>query len=354
MFCTQCGQKNVEDANFCEACGAPLTSASGSQRPTPPPSISPQQGSAPSESKRRAFLIVGAATIVLLMAVGGAWWGLSRAPQGTRTNAEALRMPTPKLEGKWSNGKLGRDRMEVEIQKVGNAYFFDEKYRGRTVLKANQDGTVEAGNYGTWIFDPKSDTFLTDFGVLHRVHSATNPNLTSSSVTGVDLKNAKRPADKSGAHGERSELTPAAARISPNGVGPLRFGMTVKEASNLLGRKMDVEQTPHGCPGGYFTGPDGDSLWMTVAQNRIVGIATQDARWITDAGIRVGDSEEKLRTAYTGQLQERRAGGLKQLIFAVKSEGEKEFRITYFLDNQRRVGRLEAGLLPWIDGRGKC
>lgn len=47
MFCTQCGQRNVDDANFCESCGTPLTSSSGSQRAAPLPPVSSQEAHGP-------------------------------------------------------------------------------------------------------------------------------------------------------------------------------------------------------------------------------------------------------------------------------------------------------------------
>lgn len=70
MFCTQCGQGNADDANFCESCGAPLTSSSGSQRAAPPRRVSPQPAHAPSKRNRRVSLVT--LVVIAAVAMGGA------------------------------------------------------------------------------------------------------------------------------------------------------------------------------------------------------------------------------------------------------------------------------------------
>lgn len=76
----------------------------------------------------------------------------------------------PKYEGKWSNEKNGNEHSEFKIQKVGDAYFIDEKYRGRIFLNLDQDGTLNSINYGTWMIYPKSDTLITPDGVFHHIN----------------------------------------------------------------------------------------------------------------------------------------------------------------------------------------
>lgn len=70
MFCTQCGQGNSDDANYCESCGAPLTSSNVSQRAAPPPPVLPQQAYAPSTSKSRVLVVVFG--VIAAIAMGGA------------------------------------------------------------------------------------------------------------------------------------------------------------------------------------------------------------------------------------------------------------------------------------------
>lgn len=69
IFCTQCGQRNAEDANFCESCGAPLTN-SGVAGASPPPSDSSPKAHAPSRSKNHVSVVVF--SMIAVLAVGGA------------------------------------------------------------------------------------------------------------------------------------------------------------------------------------------------------------------------------------------------------------------------------------------
>jgi len=194
-FCTKCGNELVADTTFCDNCGTPIkdvtaaesTSTSGLSDARVNPDTKPRSG-----RDRRPLLIAGAATIAITIAIGGVWWGLGfrkldkekaatpktssgPAAKSDSSGSTSGGLPSvfssdrPRYEGKWSNGKTGMDGMAFEIKKIGNAYTLDNRNLGTIVLKPIQDGVLEAGPFGTFVIDPKSDTLITNFGALHRV-----------------------------------------------------------------------------------------------------------------------------------------------------------------------------------------
>ncbi len=81
-FCTSCGKELAADTAFCDNCGTPVKDAD-----TPPPS----------GRGRRFYLVAGAATVAMVLAIGGVWWGLTRAPQPSQADGAARpgAVPTP-------------------------------------------------------------------------------------------------------------------------------------------------------------------------------------------------------------------------------------------------------------------
>lgn len=69
MFCTQCGQRNVDDAGFCESCGTSLTATSDSAGGDPVLPFLPDQVHAPSKSKLNLWLAT--AVVVAVITIGG-------------------------------------------------------------------------------------------------------------------------------------------------------------------------------------------------------------------------------------------------------------------------------------------
>lgn len=91
---------------------------------------------------------------------------------------------------------------------------------------------------------------------------------------------------------------PAPELMTLNGLGQLRIGTA---ASELRSRFRAVPGEPYPDPDvdcAYWTSPLFPGIQMMVSGNRLVRIETEDARYRTPGGARVGLSESELRRLY--------------------------------------------------------
>ena len=96
--------------------------------------------------------------------------------------------------------------------------------------------------------------------------------------------------------------SPADARVTLNGVGPLRIGMSVEALRSRFGATLEEEPDPEvDCA--YWTSPRFPGLAMMVSSRRLVRIDFDDARWRTASGAGVGMSEREVRALYGRQLR---------------------------------------------------
>jgi len=91
--------------------------------------------------------------------------------------------------------------------------------------------------------------------------------------------------------------------VTEHGLGPLRTGMTIAEATTALGGALVVpaEYDSTGCD--YATwrgGPPG--VHVMVDQGRIARVEVDSVGVATAAGARVGDSEERIKSLYPGRV----------------------------------------------------
>jgi hypothetical protein len=119
--------------------------------------------------------------------------------------------------------------------------------------------------------------------------------------TTVDSASPAPPQQSAAAQAPKTGA-PAAA-ISAQGIGPIRFGMTIKEASAAASQPFWVKRGEGGpCNmAGMKSQPD---LSFTLDRGgRIQSVCTRGNRYATDSGIRVGDPAEKVKRAYQGRLK---------------------------------------------------
>lgn len=95
------------------------------------------------------------------------------------------------------------------------------------------------------------------------------------------------------------------SRLSTSGLGPLKIGMTVRQAERAIGYPLDINRNAGG--------PDSPCFTATVSPNRyrvsvlgtgfrVASIDVQKRSVATRSGIRVGDSVAKLLATYGAQL----------------------------------------------------
>ena len=153
------------------------------------------------------------------------------------------------------------------------------------------------------------------------------------------------------------------SKLAINGIGPIRVGMTVDEASRSAGVRLVN-------PGGgrdeylcsYFnlqTGPKGISFMVT--KGRIARVDNfSNKRITTIKGAKIGDTEEQIISLYPGQIQvtrhpysSRPPYNGKYLTFVPKDAADKNYRII-FETSKNRVERFRSGQIPEVEAIEGC
>jgi hypothetical protein len=149
------------------------------------------------------------------------------------------------------------------------------------------------------------------------------------------------------------------SKLAINGIGPIRVGMTVDEASRAAGAKMvktlNSFRTEE-C--GYFDiegGPKGISFMVT--KGRIATVNISNERVTTIRGIKIGDPEDKILKLYpqeqiqvvTGLI----GGRMKRFTFVPRDAADRNYRLIFETGNNR-VDRFRAGKLPEVEYLGGC
>ena len=147
---------------------------------------------------------------------------------------------------------------------------------------------------------------------------------------------------------------PAAADtpVTLQGVGELRIGMSLDTLRSRYAAAAEYEPDPESdCS--YWTSGDFPELSMMVVGGRLVRIDTDDRRYRTRSGARVGMSEREVRALYGAQMRVEphpyTAPDGHYLVYRARSE---PFGLIFETDRGRvisfRVGYWEN--VQWIEG----
>ena len=169
------------------------------------------------------------------------------------------------------------------------------------------------------------------------------------------------------------------AKVTPQGFGAIRVGMTVEEASQAAGTQLVAldGKAPYineSCS--YVKLPDGpNGLEFMLNDNRIVRVdlssqitkeinnrpqlvdITQEIRTIsTLRGARIGDTEAQIKSLYAGQLEitdHKYIPGGHFMTVTSKAAEDRNYRLIFETDGNR-VKYIRAGQLPEIDWVERC
>ncbi|WP_339384126.1 hypothetical protein [Microcoleus sp. LEGE 07076] len=148
------------------------------------------------------------------------------------------------------------------------------------------------------------------------------------------------------------------SKLAINGIGPIRVGMTVDEASRSAGIKliksgsggMDEYQCSYVRPQGA---PKGISFM--VAKDRIARVDINNDRTTTIAGAKIGNTQQQIIKLYPGQIKVTPHPYVgsppqngKYLTFVPKDAADKNYRII-FETSKNRVTRFRSGRLPEVE-----
>jgi hypothetical protein len=168
-------------------------------------------------------------------------------------------------------------------------------------------------------------------------------------VTGcrMEKREAPRAGDSSPATAPAEEWA-----MTHRGIGPVRVGATAVDAGGAFGAAFSPDSVARGCHHVVVSGSPGRVLAMVV-DGRVARVETADSAVATDRGGRVGDSESRIDSLYSGRVtvEPHKYVNGHYLIIAPETATDSS-RIIFETDGAR-VTRVRAGLLPavaWVEG----
>ena len=144
------------------------------------------------------------------------------------------------------------------------------------------------------------------------------------------------------------------SKVYINGIGSVRVGMTVAEASKAAGTKLVGEPGPD-TPSCWLVKPQGEPKDMAfmVTDKRIsrVEVWEKNKSITTLSGAKIGDTEAKIKSLYPRQIQvtphEYVKGG-HYLTVVPKNASDKNYRIVFETDG-KKVTRFRSGKLSEVE-----
>lgn len=144
--------------------------------------------------------------------------------------------------------------------------------------------------------------------------------------------------------------------ITPRGLGPLRVGMTRAEAEAAVGGSLAIDGDSAWTDCGYTPSdhlPAG--VHVMVESGTIARIDVDSGSIATEAGARIGDSEERIRRLYAGRVAttpQKYTDG-HYLTVTPATAADTVFRIVFESDSGR-VKAYRAGRLPAVEYVERC
>lgn len=142
------------------------------------------------------------------------------------------------------------------------------------------------------------------------------------------------------------------SKVAINGIGSIRVGMTVAEASIASGTKL----VGKGEPSCYYVRPLGvpKGLGFMVTNGRIARVDVYENKNITTlSGAKIGDTEARIKALYPGQIKvsphkyTADSGG-HYLTYIPKDKSDRFYRLIFETDG-KRVTNFRAGKLPEVE-----
>lgn len=144
------------------------------------------------------------------------------------------------------------------------------------------------------------------------------------------------------------------SKVYINGIGSVRVGMTIAEASKAAGTKLIRESGYEANPNCFYVKPQGEpkDIGFMVTNKRISRVDVWNNKSIiTLSGAKIGDTESRIKSLYPGQIQvtpHKYVEGGHDLIFIPKDAVDKNYRVLFETDG-KRVTRFRSGKLPEVE-----
>jgi hypothetical protein len=143
------------------------------------------------------------------------------------------------------------------------------------------------------------------------------------------------------------------SKLVLNGIGSIRVGMTLKEASIASGLTFTRENGEASCD---VVEPQSKpkGLYFMVTKGRIARVEVYTNKSITTlSGAKVGDTEARIKALYPGQIKvtPHAYTGFQSghyLTYVPKDKSDRNYRIVFETDG-KRVTNFRAGKLPEVE-----
>ncbi len=145
------------------------------------------------------------------------------------------------------------------------------------------------------------------------------------------------------------------SKLAINGIGSIRVGMTVAEASKASGTKLVSSGSTDNTSCTYVR-PQGapEGIGFMVTNGRIARVDVYDNKSITTlSGAKIGDTEAQIKALYPGQIKVTpheytgHMGG-HYLTFVPKDQSDRNYRVVFETDG-KRVVNFRSGKLPEVE-----
>ena len=145
-------------------------------------------------------------------------------------------------------------------------------------------------------------------------------------------------------------------RLSPQGLGPIRFGMSAAQAETASGLSVGVEESVGDCSFWTLPGLPLPAANLVALDGRFAYVLLFRRNVSTSRGIKVGDGLTRLRHRYRGKLYSGHSAALdaaEMRLFSSTRVGAATYEIEFDID-RGRVGYISAGTRHVIETFGEC
>lgn len=133
-------------------------------------------------------------------------------------------------------------------------------------------------------------------------------------------------------------------------VGPLRIGDTVEAGAKAAGEPLrpSTETLPGTEDCGYLELASNPHLWIMVEKGRITRLETASRLFRTASGVRVGDTEERVRSIYGARLEVEDHKYFDDGHYLIVRSADRKFALVVETD-RKKVVNLIVGLVPSVE-----
>jgi len=159
-------------------------------------------------------------------------------------------------------------------------------------------------------------------------------------------------ADKAevGTNGSVATTGSSAYRITPEGFGPLRAGLSVAEAASAVGGTLTLapDASPDCSYAEWGSAPAG--VRVMVERDTVVRVEVKEGGVSTAEGARIGDNEGRINSLYTGRvfIRPHKYTTGKYMIAMPPAGADTMFRIVFETDGAK-VTEFRSGRMPAVE-----